>query len=119
MPAGLLINSDIVKGALIHPTLPMSHIVESITIDKALLDATLGKNTLSIPITPKRMYNNPFFIISASGPAFYSQVIVETNRYVLYAERAYYRMQGYLYWRNPSQPVLTSCTIYVGEMSGG
>lgn len=118
MPAGLLNNSEIVNGALIHPTLPMSHIVETITIEKSVLETYMGSSLL-IPITPKRMYNKPFFIISAAGPAFYSEVIVEHDRYVLYAERAYYRLQGYLYWRNPSQPVLLVCTIYVGEMSGG
>ena len=113
----LSISSDIVDGALIHPTLPMSHIVEVVTIDKALLDATANVNILSIPFNPQRMYENPFFIIYARGFYFYTEVKIESNRYVLYAERPYYRLQGNLYYRGVGSPLLSICTIYIGNTS--
>lgn len=111
------VTSEIVKGAIIHPTLPMSHIVETYVFPPEQL--TTRGNTITLPFVPKRMYRNPFFIVSViTGFPFYPQITVEANRYVFFAERAYYRQEGYLYWRGEGQPLIGSLEIIIGEVSG-
>ena len=112
----LKVTSEIVKGAIIHPTLPMSHIVETYVFPADQLTST--GNSISLPFVPKRMYKNPFFVISViTGFPFYPQVKVEADRYVFFTERAYYRMEGYLYWRGQGQPLIGSLEIIIGEVS--
>ncbi len=111
----LKVTSEVVDGAIIHPTLPMSHIVETYVFPPEKLTSTA--NSISLPFVPQRMYKNPFFIIIARGWSFYTQVTVESNRYVFSAERAYYRQEGYLYWRGEGQRLISSCEIIIGEVN--
>ena len=119
MSAGLVVNSALVDGAIIHPSVEMSHIVEVYEIPAAVLAATASANTFTHEFVPQRMYNDPFFIISAPGYAFYTDVTAGPTTYTWYAERIYYRIQGQLIYRGVNKPILTSAVVYIGERSGG
>lgn len=118
--ADLYVNSELVSGALMHPTLPMSYLGEIIELNGDNYTATY-----TINFTTKNTYTDPFFIMTATqGRFFYYHVTGSGNTFSITFERAYTLMEGrYLYYSgegssNITLPMFTGGKLYVGGSRG-
>lgn len=121
MTAGIVINSELVDGAIIHPTLPMSYLGEIIWLN--------GENytaNYTINFNTNGWYTDPFFIFeSKTSNFFYYQASGRGNSFSINFERAYFLMEGtYKFFVNEgstntiTRPMFTDGRIYVGGSRG-
>lgn len=120
--ADLYVNSELVSGALMHPTLPMSYLGEIIELN--------GENytaTYTINFTTKNTYTDPFFIMTfanGTGRFFYYHVAGSGNSFSITFERIFSLMEGrYRYYSgerngNITLPMFIDGKLYVGGSRG-
>ena len=121
MAAGIIINSELVEGAILHPTLPMSYIGETVKLN--------GENyTASYEISFQTInsYTDPFFILDTTGASyFYYHVEGSGRNFKITFERSYSITEGrYIFYINEravneiTRPMFTTGTLYVGGSRG-
>lgn len=120
MDANLHIVSELVDGAIIHPTLPMSFLGEKISIN--------GNNyskTYSFNFNTVNTYKTPFFILFGTARVFYWEVVGSGNSFTFNCERAFKIAQGsYIFYSGEKQanvitlPMLENATLYIGDARG-
>lgn len=120
MEANLYITSEIVDGALVHPTLPMSYLGEVVDIP--------GENyapEYAYSFRTTRSYDNPFFILTNDiGLYFYYSVSGSGDSFQIYFMRGFRMMEGrYKYYSGESgnqitRPMLLNGKLYVGGARG-
>ena len=114
----IYINSRMSEGYLIHPTLPVTFVGESVVLP----DTNFTGNNLTVNITTMNEYDEPFFMIIGSSHSFYVEVVPEIgfkNKFKVVFERAYYYLETYRYYRGSGLPIYSSgFTIIFGGVRG-
>lgn len=121
MEANLLVYSDVVDGAIIHPTLPMSYIAEKIILPEGNLDAEWN-----LKINTVHTFNKPFFHVFAQvNRANFYELTGSGNSFNLYMHRYYTYAEGkYKYYNGEREafkitlPMTLNGVLYIGDMRG-
>ena len=121
MDANLHIVSDLVDGAIIHPTLPMSFLGEKISIN-----GNNFSNTYSFNFNTVNTYNTPFFMLFGTLRVFYWEVVGNGNSFTFNCERAFRIVKGgsYIFYSGEREankitlPMLENATLYIGDARG-
>lgn len=122
MDANLHIESDLVGGAIIHPTLPMSYLGEIVDIPaEGILTQDFTYN-----FTTMNSYTDPFFILTASAARiFYFNVSGSGRSFQFYCLRSFRYAQGvHKFYTDEKRtnsitlPILVGAKLYVGGSRG-
>lgn len=122
MDANLHIESDLIGGAIIHPTLPMSYLGEIIDIPS---DNVLTRE-FTYNFTTVNSYTDPFFILTTTvGRIFYYTVTGTGRNFQFYCMRSFRYAQGvYKFYSGEKTvnaitlPIMTGAKLYVGGSRG-
>ena len=116
--ANIYINSQMAEGILLHPTLPVTFVGESVVLP----DTTYTGNALTVTFTTVNDYDEPFFLFKGSTYSFYIRIAPVSgfkNKFTAEFERAYYYMETNRYYRGAGLPIYESgFTITVGGIRG-
>ena len=116
--ANIYINSRMAEGVLLHPTLPVTFVGESVVLP----DTTYTGNALTVIFTTVNEYDEPFFLFKGSTYSFYIRIAPVSgfkNKFTAEFERAYYYMETYRYYQGEGLPIYKSgFTITVGGVRG-
>ena len=116
--ANIYINSRMAEGILLHPTLPVTFVGESVVLP----DTTYTGNNLTVTFTTVSEYDEPFFLFNGGTYSFYTRIAPVSgfkNKFTAEFERAYYFIQTYRYYRGEGLPIYDSgFTIKVGGIRG-
>ena len=116
--ANIYINSRMAEGILLHPTLPVTFVGESVVLP----DTTYTGNNLTVTFTTVNEYDEPFFLFKGTTHSFYIRIAPVSgfkNKFTAEFERAYYYMETYRYYRGEGLPIYKSgFTITVGGIRG-
>ncbi len=116
--ANIYINSRMAEGVLLHPTLPVTFVGESVVLP----DTTYTGNALTVTFTTVNDYDEPFFLFKGSTYSFYIRTAPVSgfkNKFTAEFERAYYYMETYRYYRGEGLPIYKAgFTITVGGVRG-
>lgn len=122
MDANLHIVSDLVDGAIIHPTLPMSYLGEIVDIP--------GENVFTkdftYDFTTINSYKDPFFILTTrASRIFYFNVTGSGRSYQFTCVRSFRYAQGvYIFYTGENTtnritlPILYGAKLYLGGSRG-
>ena len=122
MDANLHSISDLVDGAIIHPTLPMSYLGEIIDIP--------GENVLTSSFTYNfttvNSYTDPFFILTSTVERIFYYNVTGTGRnFQFYCMRRFIYAQGVykIYSGEKSKnvitlPIMQGAKLYIGGSRG-
>lgn len=116
--ANIYINSPMSEGVLLHPTLPVTFVGETVVLP----DTTFTGNSLTVTFTTEYEYDEPFFLFKGNAHSFYIRIAPVSgfkNKFTAEFERAYYYMETYRYYRGEGLPIYASgFTITVGGVRG-
>lgn len=116
--ANIYINSRMAEGILLHPTLPVTFVGESVVLP----DTTYTGNNLTVTFTTVNEYDEPFFLFKGDTYSFYIRITPVSgfkNKFTAEFERAYYYIETYRYYRGAGLPIYESgFTITVGGIRG-
>lgn len=114
----IYIESELSKGVLMHPTLPVTFVGETIVLP----DTTSTAAALTVEFETLQEYDEPFFITSGSTYCFYVQISPVDgfkNKFRAYFERSYYYLEQRRYYRGEGQPIYRpGYSITVGGIRG-
>ena len=115
MSGNIYINSDMSEGLLLHPTLPVTFIGETIVLP----DTDSTANTLTVNFNTAMYYENPFFIPTGGHYSFYVHITGSGNSFQAHFERAYYYLQTYRYYSGSGKPIYNpGFSITIGGVNG-
>ena len=122
MDANLHIVSDLVDGAIIHPTLPMSYLGEIVDIPA---DNVFTKD-FTYNFTTINSYTDPFFILTTTASRiFYFNVTGSGQNFQFTCMRSFKYAQGvYIIYSGENgtnkitKPILEGARLYVGGSRG-
>lgn len=115
MSENIYINSEMSEGVLLHPTLPVTFIGETIVLP----DTNFTGNALTVNFNTAMHYKNPFFITSGHSYSFYVHITGSGNSFQAHFERAYYYQQTYRYYSGKGKPIYSpGYSITVGGVNG-
>ena len=116
--ANIYINSRMAEGILLHPTLPVTFVGESVVLP----DTTYTGNNLTVTFTTVNEYDEPFFLFKGDTYSFYIRITPVSgfkNKFTAEFERAYYYMETNRYYRGEGLPIYKAgFTITVGGVRG-
>ena len=122
MDANIHIESDLVDGAIIHPTLPMSYLGEIVDIPaEGILTQDFTYN-----FTTMNSYTDPFFILTTTvGRIFYYNVTGTDRNFQFYCMRSFKYVEGiYKFYSGERStntitlPIMQGAKLYVGGSRG-
>lgn len=119
--ANLYAQSELIDGAIIHPTLPMSFLGEIIPLPDGGKTASFTYNFTTI-----NTYTDPFFILVAdTSRYFYYNITGSGNNFTLECERSFTYVEGrYKFYTSEREtgvitmPLFENARIYVGGVRG-
>ena len=122
MDANLHIVSDLVDGAIIHPTLPMSYLGEIVDIPA---EGILTQD-FTYSFTTANSYTDPFFILTSTVERiFYYNVTGIGRNFQFYCMRRFIYAQGVykIYSGEKSTnaitlPIMQGAKLYIGGSRG-
>lgn len=116
----LAVRSELVDGAIIHPSLPMSFLGEIIDLPDGGKTAAFTYNFNTI-----LSYVDPFFVLAGATRAFYYNITGSGNSFTLECERAFSYTEGkykfYLGEKTTNAitlPMFVDAKLYVGGTRG-
>ena len=116
--ANIYINSQMAEGILLHPTLPVTFVGESVVLP----DTTYTGNNLTVTFTTVNEYDEPFFLFKGNAHSFYVRIVPVSgfkNKFTAEFERAYYYRETNRYYQGEGLPIYGSgFTITVGGIRG-
>ena len=115
MSGNIYINSDMSEGVLLHPTLPVTFIGETIVLP----NTNFTGNELTVNFNTAMYYENPFFIPTGGHYSFYVHITGSGNSFQAHFERAYYYLQTYRYYSGDGKPIYNpGFSITIGGVNG-
>lgn len=120
MDGNIYVSSQLVQGGVLHPTLPVSYWVEEIPVG-TFSDKSTG-NSVTIQVTMKNSYPEPFFQSSGFANCFYMypEVGSDGKTLTITIERMFTKSEGrYYYYYGAGTPmILADAHILVGCSRG-
>lgn len=120
MDANIYIKSELVDGAIIHPTLPMSYLGEVIDIPSNNYDSEWN-----YAFSTLNEYREPFFIYVGKSRAFYYKVSGTGSNFSIYFMRTFTMAEGrYKFYTGEKNtnaitlPMTENGKLYVGGERG-